>query len=277
LDYTHVNKAKLPHGGTLVPVICMSDSTHLTNFAGDKKAWPIYMTIGNINSSSRGKPTEYASVLLGLLPVPRKLKKMNKKAKDVQRATNQEVLREAIKAILSPINQAAVRGMEVLCGDGLIRTCFPRIAAWLGDYPEYINILGLKSGACIWCEADADEFGTLEDRTKPATRRDHKEYCRLYRANDTSTLMTKNVRPIHNTLWDFEKLDIGKLPKPDLLHTIYIGVLKHAMEWLEGFLSKYHRMERFDGIWKSSPAYLDIPSPTKAYSEVSQWTGKEMR
>jgi hypothetical protein len=42
-------------------------------------------------------------------------------------------------------------------------------------------------------------------------------------------------------------------------------------------LSKYHRMERFDGIWKSSPAYLDIPSPTKAYSEVSQWTGKEMR
>jgi hypothetical protein len=27
----------------------MSDATHLTNFAGDKKAWPVYMTIGNLS------------------------------------------------------------------------------------------------------------------------------------------------------------------------------------------------------------------------------------
>jgi hypothetical protein len=32
----------------VVPLVFMSDATHLTNFAGDKKAWPVYMTIGNL-------------------------------------------------------------------------------------------------------------------------------------------------------------------------------------------------------------------------------------
>jgi hypothetical protein len=31
----------------VVPLVFMSDATHLNNFAGDKKAWPVYMTIGN--------------------------------------------------------------------------------------------------------------------------------------------------------------------------------------------------------------------------------------
>jgi len=32
---------------TIVPVICASDKTHLTNFSGDQHAWPLYLTIGN--------------------------------------------------------------------------------------------------------------------------------------------------------------------------------------------------------------------------------------
>ena len=39
---------QLPQGATIVPVIFAFDKTHLTNFSGDKQAWPLYMTIGNI-------------------------------------------------------------------------------------------------------------------------------------------------------------------------------------------------------------------------------------
>jgi len=35
-------------GDTLVPLIFMSDGTHLSNSAGNKKVWPVYMTIGNL-------------------------------------------------------------------------------------------------------------------------------------------------------------------------------------------------------------------------------------
>ncbi|KAJ7193475.1 hypothetical protein GGX14DRAFT_537556 [Mycena pura] len=39
----------LPNGATLVPVILASDKTQLTRFSGDQQAWPVYLTIGNID------------------------------------------------------------------------------------------------------------------------------------------------------------------------------------------------------------------------------------
>jgi len=40
----------LDDGDTVIPIIIMSDATQLTNFSGDKKAWPVYMTIGNLSA-----------------------------------------------------------------------------------------------------------------------------------------------------------------------------------------------------------------------------------
>jgi hypothetical protein len=49
-------RATLRVGDTVVPVIFMSDITHLSNFAGDKKEWSVYMTIGNLSSKIRQMP-----------------------------------------------------------------------------------------------------------------------------------------------------------------------------------------------------------------------------
>lgn len=68
---THVQQC-LPEAATVIPIICVSDGTHLTNFAGDKKAWPVYLTIANIPSKIRNKPTNMAIILIALLPIPPK-------------------------------------------------------------------------------------------------------------------------------------------------------------------------------------------------------------
>ena len=47
-DWWWDKQDQLPAGATIVPVICASDKTHLTNFSGDQHAWPLYLTIGNI-------------------------------------------------------------------------------------------------------------------------------------------------------------------------------------------------------------------------------------
>ena len=49
-------KSTLRVRDTLVPLIFMSDGTHLSNFAGDKKERPVYMTIGNRSSKIRLMP-----------------------------------------------------------------------------------------------------------------------------------------------------------------------------------------------------------------------------
>jgi len=63
----------LPTGSTVVPIIGLSDQTHPTNSLADKKAWPVYMMIGNILSGTRNSPVKMPVLLRSLLPVPPKL------------------------------------------------------------------------------------------------------------------------------------------------------------------------------------------------------------
>jgi len=85
-------KATLRVGDTLVPLIFMSDGTHLSNFAGDKKEWPVYMTIGNLSSKIRQMPSTHTIVMVALLPIPIKNRNIPQKRLDEQRQTNHEVL-----------------------------------------------------------------------------------------------------------------------------------------------------------------------------------------
>jgi hypothetical protein len=63
----------------------LSDQTHLTNFSGDKKAWPVYVTIGNILSRTRNSPVKMPILLLALLPVPPKFMGESARADEAQR------------------------------------------------------------------------------------------------------------------------------------------------------------------------------------------------
>ena len=57
----------------------------------------------------------------------------------------------------------------------------------------------------------------------------------------------------------------GTLWKPDLLHTLYLGMLKHVMDWIEPFLKRHSRRDKFDDAWKTIPPYPGLLQPRKAY------------
>jgi len=61
-----------------------------------------------------------------------------------------------------------------------------------------------------------------------------------------------------------------------MLHTVYLGLLKHRMDWIQGFLKEHARQQAFDNPWKALPPYRRFYVPKKAYREVTQWHGKEM-
>jgi len=165
----------LPVGSTLVPVIFASDATHLTNFSGDGKLWPIYMSIGNIPSSIRQKPNQRAWVLVVLLPVrPKRVHKKAGWSAAQQERESLETTHNLLRHILNPISNATQDGITTWCGDRMKRKCYIRVVAWLADHMENCTIHAVYNTRCGICECPADELG---HHTKSSPPRDHKFYA----------------------------------------------------------------------------------------------------
>jgi len=81
----------------------MSDGTHLSNFAGDKKEWPVCMTIGNQSSEIRKMPSMHSIIMVALLPIPINNCVTPQNRLEEQRQTNQEVLIEVLRRLFQPI------------------------------------------------------------------------------------------------------------------------------------------------------------------------------
>ena len=131
----------------MVPIIGMSDQTNLTNFSGDKKAWPVYMTIGNLPSTIRNRPGSMAILLLGLLPIPPKLAKSSR-ADKLQRLINADTLRGVFELIFAPLKGAAREGASIDCPDGKIRRCFLIMSVSIVEHRENSTLHWIKSNAC---------------------------------------------------------------------------------------------------------------------------------
>jgi hypothetical protein len=71
-DWWWDTQDQLPSGGTIVPIICASDKTHLTNFSGDQHASPLYLTLGNIRKDICHTPKQRAWIHFGLMQCPPK-------------------------------------------------------------------------------------------------------------------------------------------------------------------------------------------------------------
>ena len=148
---------KVRVGDTLVPMIFMSDGTHLSNFAGDQKEWPVYMTNGYLSSNLHGMPSTHSIVIIALLPIPIKNRNIPQERRDDQWQTNREMLDELLTQVLHPPtfkqNPSAESGYyNVLCADSNFRRCKPVVAAWLANCPEYSDLHHLEQHVCFRCE-----------------------------------------------------------------------------------------------------------------------------
>jgi len=67
------------------------------------------------------------------------------------------------------------------------------------------------------------------------------------------------------------------LYKPELLHTVYLRLFKHMMDWVPAFLKKHPWLQVFDDTCKGLPRYAEFLVPKKAYHLVPQWQEKHIR
>jgi hypothetical protein len=56
---------------------------------------------------------------------------------------------------------------------------------------------------------------------------------------------------------------------PNLLHTMHIGMLDHLQKWIFHFMKTQERLDKYNAIWLSLPAYHNFTPKNQSYEEVS--------
>jgi len=271
-------------GETLVPLIVTSNGTHPSNFAGDMKEWPVSITIGNLSSKIRQMPSTHSLIMVALLLIPIKNCNMPQKQLHEQRQPNREVRNEVLWQVLQHVTFKQNPGAEsgnynVLCADGNFRHCEPDLAAWLADGTEYSDLHHLERHVCFRCAWPKNE---LEDYVLPDTQYPRRDQYLYQTLNDTNTkasntkLSLCHVHRAFNVILHIPCV-VSDLPKPDILHTMQIGMLDHLQKWILHFMNTHERLNKYNAIWLSVPAYHDLTPKNKSYEEVSQWNGREMK
>jgi Plavaka transposase len=146
----------LPEGATITPIIMASDKTQLSQFSGDKSAWPVYITIGNIPKSVHRKISTHANILLGYIPVSKLQCFATQEERKVQA---QRLFHYCMRLILQPLFSAGENGMKMTCSDDAL--VFPILAAYVADFPEQALIACTLKNWCPICRCYP------EDRGKP--------------------------------------------------------------------------------------------------------------
>ena len=143
---------------------------------------------------------------------------------------------------------------------------------------ENVALHGIKPNVCPKCEVLPGELGTHANSHRA---RDYARYegCERESASDDSRTIfeTLGIELEKIVFHELHQVSAPGLHKPDLLYTVYLGLFKHLMDWISGFLKKHARLQAFDDTWKTLPSYTGFFVPKKAYREVTQWQGKEMR
>jgi len=183
-------------------------------------------------------------VRLALLPVPPKLTSESARPNKAQRQTNADTLPAVFDLVLAPLQPVAQEGTVMDCEDGKTRLCFRIFSAWIADHAEHPASKGIGSKSSPKCQAPCGELGG--DWHQTYETRDYSRYgAKALRhepeeAAGITAYFQWSCFKIENNVWiGLDRVSPADLHKPDLLHNIYLGLLTHMMEWVEGFLKKH--------------------------------------
>jgi len=234
--FAHVGQTQITIGSTLVPVLLASDQIHLTNFSGDKKLCSVYMSIGNVKSTLRNKSTMNAWIRNALLPIaPKRLDKIPTCPAEAQELDALQISHEFLRSILIPLSDARSKQcFQMEFCDENVRSCVPRVSAWLADHMENVMIYGITSNCCPICITPPNEFGELQDTSYDT--RTHLRYATAYHNSVIEQLESNGVKNVNIALWHLPHCESNDIVRPNTVYTLLRGILFHMGKWVQEFL-----------------------------------------
>ncbi|KAI0668004.1 hypothetical protein C8Q78DRAFT_1071683 [Trametes maxima] len=251
---------KVPEGATVAPIILASDKTTLSCMSGDKSAWPVYLTIGNIDKEVRRKPSAHATVLLGYLPVA-KLDCFSEKRRSLE---GYRLFHKCMRTLMEPLFEAGTTGVLMTCADGQVRHVYPILAAYIADHPEQALVAACHENYCPKCPVEPNKRG------EPV-------YSCLKDPERVTAVLRKvsegGEKPPEFSDWGLRAVEPfwDGLPHADIFRVFKDHLVSWATKAIEGGEAEIDR--RFKAMFRHS----DLQHFQNGISLISQWTGTEYK
>ncbi|KAI0644717.1 hypothetical protein C8Q79DRAFT_913020 [Trametes meyenii] len=223
------------HSATLCTAIAASDKTTVSVATGQNEYYPLYLTNGGVNNSTRWSHRNAIS-LVGFLAIPKTERHYQNDA--LFRKFHRELYHTSLRAIFDPLRTSMTTYEVLRCADGHYRRIVFSLGPYIADYPEQVILACTVQGWCTRCTAPHDDLDT-----GTAPRRSHEHTDALREAYSKQTLwndygVVEDLTPF--TAY-FPRADIHELLSPDLLHQVIKGTFKdHLVTWVEEYLVAKH-------------------------------------
>ncbi|KAF8580307.1 hypothetical protein K439DRAFT_1648226 [Ramaria rubella] len=253
-DWWHKLQAKLPPGVTIAPVILASDKTCLSQFSGDKSAWPVYITLENIAKATRHKMSFWVSILLGYIPIS----KLTCFSKPKCLVMGHRLFHHCMHIILAPLFTAGSDGVDITCADSGIRHDHPILAVYVADFPQQALIACCKESHCPQCTCEPGDRGDPLDT--------------IFADSGGTDL---GIWAIAEPFWlGLPHCNIFQCFTPNILHQLHKGVFKdHLCSWCMALSTK----PEIDTCFQAMPPHPSHRHFKKGISTISQWSGTEYK
>ena len=255
----------------MAPVILSSDKTSLSVFSGDKKAWPVYLTIGNISKDVQRRVSAHATILIGYLPVS-KLECFHRKTRSV---AGHCLFHHAMTLLLCPLVNAGRRGKAMVCADSFVHRVHLILAAYVADFPEQCLVACNKESHCPCCLVELQDHGERGECARHNMVDMLKTLRRRRRNNQSKKFDKEGLCKVFEPFWkDLPFTNIFACITPDILHQLHKGIFHdHLMQWCLGIVGE----KEMDACFQGVSQYPGLRHFKKGISSVSQWTGMEHR
>ena len=198
-------------------------------------AYPVLISLANIDANIRSKTSLHGYLLLALLPIP----KFVHKDSHIHGLLKDRLFHQALNHILAPLKTAATVGVMMSDLVGNLRYCYTPLVSWIADTPEECLIAGGGPKASPVTTATSKHFGDPfchSPHTSNTTLAAIQSACAEHDPSDYKNFL-KVVRHLSlngvvGPVWiDWLLSEPCEFITPEALHHFYRFFWDHDVKW----------------------------------------------